>query len=291
MATKNEETRALTLAQQYPMLAGAEGVAEAVELNLGGEELSPFDLERIKVPAGGARQWDLGDTAVNEIEGIILYQKLIRSYWAEKLGDNGGGSPPDCASSDGLTGEGDPGGSCAACPFSKFGSAENGRAQACKQMRVVFIARPGDLLPTMLIVPPSSLKPFKKYMLALTSRGIPYMGVKTGFGLTKVENKSGIAYSEITLRVIEPLSPDDMREVRSKLEMLRPLFQQDVTIDRGEIEFEEPEGDLATRTGHVPWTPTECVEHDAAYTPEGVLVCRRCKKVLEEPEPAQAGLV
>lgn len=299
MATKTEETtKALTIAQEYPVLAMSNEFSEQISEITGGEPLSLRDLVRVKVPSGGARQWDLGETSANEVEGIVLYTKLVRAYWAERLGDGGGGNPPDCSSTDNVHGEGTPGGICARCPLSKYGSAENGRAQACKQTRIIFLARKGSLFPTLLVVPPSSLTVTKNYFLGLLDRAIPYSGVVSSFSLQKVENKTGIAYSEIVPKIVRALEPDEVAETRAQIESLKPLFTQivqDVSSDRGEIDPEYAQDDLATRTGHAQWTPTECANGQHSefgyYDQNGALHCDRCKAIIEEPAAEQAPLV
>ena len=93
-------------------------IQEVVETNLGDEDFSPFDLDRITVPAGGGIAWEVptvnGPESQKEIHGVIVLAKKVRSYWKDSSATDG--TPPDCASADGIHGQGDPGGLCKQCP-------------------------------------------------------------------------------------------------------------------------------------------------------------------------------
>lgn len=222
-------TKALTVRDEYPLVADPGNFAEVVALNLDGETLTPFELERIRVPAGGGQAWELPDgEPAKTVEGIILHQRIIRSYWSSTIEDSGGGSPPDCSSADGKVGIGEPGGVCATCPMAQFGS--NGYAQACKQIRVIFLARPGEMLPTVIMVPPSSIGNTKKYLLSLASKSRPYTGVVTRFGLEKAQSKGGIGFSRIVPEMARVLEPEEAKAVRELASSLRDVFAAPIAL-------------------------------------------------------------
>lgn len=218
-----EEFRALTIP--------AQSMGVALRENIGNGGVTPFDLDRVKIPSGGGVQWEVptlaGIESVREIEGIIIHFKDVRSYWAKSYG--GGNQPPDCASTDGLHGVGSPGGVCAHCPMAQFGTASKsdgkaGKGQACKQARMLFILRRGDLLPLLIVLPPSSLKPAKQYFIRLTSKGVPFYGVITKLSLTKVANADGIPYSQVDMKFVDHLSDDRLESVRAMRESMRHVF-------------------------------------------------------------------
>lgn len=62
------------------------------------------------------------EAAYDEIPAVILDGKNSRSYYASNFDpkSKAPATPPDCKSSDGITGQGSPGGSCEACPLSKW---------------------------------------------------------------------------------------------------------------------------------------------------------------------------
>ena len=104
-----------------------------------------MSFPRIKIPAGGVLQFELptGDPQHPDysptLTGVILYNHASCAYWPE--GDEYNDDvPPLCSSVDGKQGYGEPGGTCATCTLSQFGSASNGRGKACKNMRVLVSA-------------------------------------------------------------------------------------------------------------------------------------------------------
>src|SRR5581483_3839785 len=153
----------------------------AMSTNIGADGLSEFDLPRIRIPAGGGLQWVVpsleGETSEAVIEGVIVLARDTRAYYAQPLGESGGNQPPDCSSSDAVTGVGEPGGNCLRCPFAQYGSARDGHGQACKQIKQLFVLRGSLLLPEVISLPPTSLKAAKQYLLKLTSQGFPYFSV------------------------------------------------------------------------------------------------------------------
>jgi hypothetical protein len=44
------------------------------------------------------------DHREDDLEGIVILQRSVRSWWKEDIEEKGGGSPPDCSSQDGIWG-------------------------------------------------------------------------------------------------------------------------------------------------------------------------------------------
>lgn len=201
-------------------------VTNTIQENLGGEQIGMSDLERVKVPSGGGIAWtvptDEGEDSVKNLEGVIIYTKVARAYWAEAF--TGENNPPDCTSSDCVTGVGDPGGECAKCPYAQFGTAENGSGQACKQMRLIFLVRPEDMMPIMLAAPPTSLKPLKRYLTKLAFTRSPYWSVVTRLSLEKAKNGGGIEYSKIVPSKVAVLSAEQANVFHEFGKAMRPLL-------------------------------------------------------------------
>jgi hypothetical protein len=192
-------------------------VSELLDLirdNVGDAGIQALDLPRINSPSGGSLMWMVktleGEESAKVVEGLILAWRTGRIYWKRALGEGGGRQPPDCISRDGFLGTGDPGGPCGQCPFSKFGSASKGKGQACKQIRQLLLVRPGEILPCLLSVPPTSLKPAQDYFMALLSRRIPYWGVVTRIALEKATNEDGIAYARMSFSGGRILTPQEL---------------------------------------------------------------------------------
>ena len=222
--------------KEYAILkAGMESLPEILRENIGSEGLSSFELDRIKIPAGGMQAWSIptvdGEEVVKDFTGVIIHHTLGRALWKDSLEDSGGGSPPDCSSDDSITGIGDPGGECAKCAFSRFGSdPRGGKGQACKQVKQLFVIRENALLPVCVSLPPTSLAPAKKFLLRLASEGLPYYGVLVKFGLEKVNNGSGIEYSRAVLSVAERLATEQVAQFKQYSQSLRPHLEK-VSID------------------------------------------------------------
>jgi len=133
---------------------------------------------------------------VDDVHGVILDTNVCNAWWAESFDASGGGTPPNCASSDATKpdqGDMQQNELCATCPQNRFGSA--GRGKACKNMRRLHLWVKGSRLPLRLTLPPSSLRAWDEYATGLANRGIPYPCVETTVTLLADQNKDGIEYS------------------------------------------------------------------------------------------------
>lgn len=213
--------------------AGGGDVQTALAENLGGSSLSAFDFQRIRVPAGGGMAWEVMDAetgavdATTSFEGVIVSWNDQKAFWKRGLDEAGAvQGPPDCFSLDCVQGKGDPGILCASCPNNNFGTAKGGtaRGKACKDVRLLFVCRPGDVLPELVPVPPTSLKGVKSYFLRLAARGIPYWKAVTRFKLVKDKNGAGISYAKIDLECAGVIGGADVVPVREYSETIRRML-------------------------------------------------------------------
>lgn len=204
---KNEITTQ-ALKQGYLMLADF-SMNDAMS-----QELNGLDggFERIKIPAGGNTMFEVpgeeaGETdMVKEFEAVILYHHPVQSFYRDPYA--GGNAPPDCGSMDGVSGQGNPGGTCALCPCNEFGSGTNG-GKACKSRRRLYLLREGEMFPLLMALPTGSLKGFGLYVKRLLTRGVRTSAVVTKFTLTKAENRGKIAYSQAQFSVARALTPEE----------------------------------------------------------------------------------
>lgn len=221
----------------YPAVMAGNNAAAIVAGNLGGETITAADLDRVKVPSGGATSWQVpsleGEVSVKAIEGIIVYSTRRRAYWSspEPTGDM-----PDCASTDCVTGVGKPGGECAGCPLNEFGTQVKkggavGRGKACRESRLLFVLQPGETLPMAIVVPSGSLKIIRGYLLKLD---VPYFSATHKLELSVATNKDGIKYAQVKPSMTGRLSPDAAKAVQSYVESLRSVFES-VTIDAHDV--------------------------------------------------------
>ena len=239
MSNPKEALEAIEHAPRYlAQITDTRGIATIIRDNVG--TITAADLDRVRVPAGGGLAWEIpsldGVEQEKEICGVIVEQREVRAYWASEF--TGGNAPPDCASPDGEIGYGNPGGACATCPMAAFGTARGGegKGQACRLMRLMFLLRPESLLPMVLVVPPSSLRAVRQYMLRLASGATAYHQVVTGFGLEKTKSETGIVYSRIVPTLKERLSADEAARIAAYREALLPVFRQ-VRVDAVDAEI------------------------------------------------------
>lgn len=201
---------------QFALLGNPEAAQLAISDNFADGGINPNYLDRVSLPAGGATFWQVetveGRESLAELTGIIIWRHTARRFWPERDSNS---EPPQCHSDDGQLGIGSPGGNCYTCPHNQWDSAGDGsKAKACTERRVLYLIRPSDVLPTVVDLSPSSIKGFEKYLVQLSSKGIPYFGAITAIGLTAEKGRQG-NYSLATFRLVQRLSPGETEQMRS----------------------------------------------------------------------------
>lgn len=230
-------------------------VLDIIQDNLGGQDLTERDLTRLTMPSGRAQRyrWEVptleGDSdAVEEVRGIVVLHKPTRGYWPLSIDEGGSGNPPSCSSQDGKVGRGKPWATkddpypegddrkqlCAECPHSQFGSAPDGRGQACSQRTMIFVLAETGFLPFVIGAPAKSLQPFRRYMMALGNQGIHYASVVTGFKLRKDSNQQGIEHAVLEPYLAARLDPAAVEAAKTYAAALRPQFEA-VAADFGDV--------------------------------------------------------
>lgn len=229
MTQNKENLPALKGAKDYPVLqAGSIGelVADLKE-SLQGETISSFDLPSATVGAGGLTLWRLapeGDP-VKEIVGVYMGLQSSRTYYKVPYEETGGGEPPDCVSFDLIEGHGNPGGECKGCPFNQFGTAHKGEGKACSESKTLFILRQGDILPTAVRIPPSSLGAWKNAMLMLLNRKVSLRTVEISLTLTEEKSKKKkIEYARVKVEIARQLEPEEVKVFDSLRKEFGPLI-------------------------------------------------------------------
>lgn len=198
-----------------------DATSELMAETFGDDEPGIRDLVHIKFPTGGTTSWIIAKggnkTIVDELRCILVLQNPTRVFWTDPDPKN---NPPECMSMDGkkpldgglyaLNGaraHENPTGLCKNCPMAQWGSDLKNRAgQGCKERKLLFVITEGAMLPTVVTVPPASLKVFKDFVYGLATDGIGYWAVEIGLGLTGATAKDGTDYAELKPRVIRTLS-------------------------------------------------------------------------------------
>jgi hypothetical protein len=221
----NENTNALEVYQnfQLPDLADAETVDASTFTN---EEIADdmeglnINFNRIKIPSGGTLQFEIpGDDPENPdyekyIEGVIIHNHTAHAFW-EEGSENKKDAVPLCSSSNGKLGIGEPGGDCITCALNRFDSdPKGGKGKACKNMRVLYVLQDGDLMPTQISLPPTSIKPFKDfYNASFALRRRPAFGSIVQIGLKKANNGKE-DYSVATFKKLYDFSGEQLANVK-----------------------------------------------------------------------------
>lgn len=241
------------VAEYAAVAANTTQIVQTIRENLAGEQIGEFDLDRVKMPAGGGTSWEVptldGSEAVRELVGVIAFTKQARSYWREPY--SGENTPPDCSSPDGqeatATGGFTPPATqgshgryyCESCALAQWGSADgDSRGQACKLSRQVFLLTPEALLPLVVSLPPTSLAPAKKFFQRLASHAIPYREIVTKITLEKVSGSGVPDYSRAVFSAGERLTPEQVSKVREYSAALEPIFLSTRVVERTEAEPE-----------------------------------------------------
>ena len=214
-------------------------------------QLTVSDLDRIRIEQSSFMVPTLeGEVPEQEVLGVVLLSKQSRAYWPSK---DATGDPPTCFSDDGITGHGNPGGSCSACPLAQFGSAplyvdgvaEGNNAQACKASTMVFILTEDGFLPKLLQLPPTSLRKMKSYAVALTGRLLSVRDVVTRFTIDKAKNSAGQVYPVVVPKFAARLDEETKAKVHRLAEVYMPRLQtvrimsdQDLSVDAETISEE-----------------------------------------------------
>lgn len=132
-------------------------------------------------------------STTKEIKGIIVYHHKARGYWEKE-----GQQAPTCSSLDGKTGIDENGEEhvCYKCPKNVFGSGKDGHGKACKEMRWVYILQPGEIIPSRISLPPTSLATFDTFVTALAQKKIAPIQKIVTLRLETAESR-GFKYSTL----------------------------------------------------------------------------------------------
>ena len=92
-------------------------------------------------------------------------------------------------------------------------------------MRQLFFLREENLLPEIVSLPASSVKPSRQYFMRLASKAVPCYSLITKVGLEKTKNAQGIVYSKATFTSGGRLNPEHTARVKEYAAMLQPFLE------------------------------------------------------------------
>ena len=206
-----------------------------------------LSFQRAKIPGGGVLQFELpgedpeNPDYVQTLEGVILFNHSANSYWpaGSEYDDN---TPPQCQSVDGKVGYGDPGGICEACDYNKFGSDPNGGGKACKNMRVLYLLRSGEMMPIQLSLPPTSIRPFTTFVnSAFLLRGRRVCSGLVQIGLRK-GSSNGFTYSVATFKKLRDFEGEELAQVCAYADSFRDQIKQALSERASQNEAQAGDG-------------------------------------------------
>lgn len=224
---KGKGTEIVTLSDYAIAKIGNDAVGSLIAGNLGGSQLQVSDLPKVKIPAGGSTTWLVppDDAPAKDLEGIVVYQHDLRAMFAQN--ENGGISndPPLCTSDDARFGKGVPGGDCSRCANAMYGSAGVGKkGQACKSMHRIYLLSQGSVLPVVLTLSPSSIAPWRKYMISLINTQRAVGSVVTKVSLEKVSGGPA-PYARIVPSCVRVLDEAEQKFVDSYAASIIPVLR------------------------------------------------------------------
>lgn len=252
---------------EFPLISSDQAmkkVTDIIDANLAGQKMSVLNFPQIKAPSGGNIVFNIdsasGREPAREISGVIVAFRQARVYWKKAYGSGGGKKPPDCSSTDGFQGVGDPGGECSACRYAQFGTAVNpdgsqGAGQACKDIRQLLVLLPGQLLPNLFNLPPTSIKAFMQYVWNLTSEGSEFWSVVTRMVPEGTTSAGGVDYARIRFLKQRSLAPEQAARLAPYHDRMR-TFLKPMTVDANAYEIpgtENEAGGTTEEEGDIPF--------------------------------------
>ncbi len=196
-------------------LALTNNALDIIRANLKSQPLTLDLFDIVKSPSGGSTVFEVpglsGNEAAKELEGIILDYTTPRAYWDTP--DPVEGTPPVCMSQNSIISE--DGKACAHCPYNDFGSKDGeSNAKACKESVLIFLLRPGSIIPLLVRVPVTSKPRFLKYSTRLLSTLTPISSVVTKITLEKATSKQGKPYALFNFEAVGTLTPEEAARAR-----------------------------------------------------------------------------
>lgn len=189
---------------------------DLIRANLKSQPLTLDLFDIVKSPSGGSTVFSVpglaGDEAEKELTGIILDYTTPRAYWDTP--DPVEGTPPVCMSRNSIISH--DGEACALCPFNDFGSKDgDSNAKACKESVLLFLLRPGSVIPLLVRVPVTSKPRFLKYSTRLLSTLTPINSVVTKITLEKATSKQGKPYALFHFEATGTLGPEEAANAKA----------------------------------------------------------------------------
>ena len=250
---ETSETTVLVKSSLLGDLAKATGEYEAdfpLSENTQGSTSIQFPVLKISKELGVYVMPHEGDP-VTTFKSIILDYHALNSYWKISADEGGLCSPPDCVSYDAFTispeAKEPQAINCPKCRHNVYGSAKHGAGKACKNSKRLLLYIPGHVIPNIINLPPTSIRSYESYMVALTDKKIHFATCFTEFSLEHKKSKAGLDIQMAGFRRCEMLPKEDLSIISQLRKDYSHLFRK-FQINREDIQevSEEQSGKEST---------------------------------------------
>ena len=156
----------------------------------------------------------LSATPLHNFCGLVHISELYhpQGHWGTP--DPVESTPPTCMSQNSIISL--DGKACAYYPFNDFGSKdEESNAKACKESVLLFLLRPGSVIPLLVRVPVTSKNRFLKYSTRLLCTLTPISSVITRITLEKATSKGGKPYALFNFEAVAALSQEEAAQAKA----------------------------------------------------------------------------
>ena len=211
---KGKEVAVTTIQDNYPMLSlSGEDIQETIEINFEGEDVTARDMfVEVPSPNAGDEEWTIktstGKKIFEKLTGVIIHIGNTRGLFEGEFGK--GSNIPLCSSNNGVQGEGNPGGACAACEEAKF--SPNGTPPACKQKKPIYMLVPAinGTFPVVINTTAPSFPALKKFRRQLFHENVKPFEVEVTISLKAGKTKNDLPKSEMQFDITNNLQEDKM---------------------------------------------------------------------------------
>lgn len=193
--------------------------------------------------------------------GVVFLRANMhaKTFYAKKYSEgDSDGARPDCYSYDGVApsanAQAPQAKKCAVCPHNQWGArvSEDGEAKgkACQDNARIAITTPDNMNPTLLRVPPASLKGLKEMLKVVASRKVPYNAVVVKIGFDREAPSPKLTFKPVGLmddggyQTVKALYEDDIVRAIVGLDDVAP---EPVEPKAPVVEADELDAALAAR--------------------------------------------
>jgi hypothetical protein len=103
------------------------------------------------------------------------------------------------------------------CPYARF---QDDLAPTCRLTAEGLFFQAGELLPSIVVASPTSVRPVAKYVVSLVKRGLGVADVITTLGLERATSRGGILFARLTCTMTGTLAPAQRTRMREIITLL-----------------------------------------------------------------------